>query len=56
MREEGQLLNHLSLQIGTLYNNIFIQIVGASHWNLPHVKNFGDQVTLTQIGIQATAR
>jgi hypothetical protein len=24
--------------------------------SLPHVKNFGDQVTLTQIGIQATAR
>jgi hypothetical protein len=30
--------------------------VGASHGNLPHVKNFGDQVTLMQIGIQATAR
>jgi hypothetical protein len=27
-----------------------------SHGNLPHVKNFGDQVTLMQIGIQATAR
>jgi hypothetical protein len=30
--------------------------VGASHGNLPHVKNFSDQVTLMQIGIQATAR
>jgi hypothetical protein len=30
--------------------------VGAFHGNLPHVKYFGDQGTLMQIGIQATAR
>jgi hypothetical protein len=30
--------------------------VGASLGNLPHVGNTGDQVTLTQIGIQAAAR
>jgi hypothetical protein len=30
--------------------------MGASGGNLPHVKNFGNQVTLTQIGIQATLR
>jgi hypothetical protein len=30
--------------------------VGASHGKLPHVKNFSVQVTLMQIGIQATAR
>jgi hypothetical protein len=30
--------------------------VRASHGNLPHVKNFGNQVTLTQIGIQVTGR
>jgi hypothetical protein len=30
--------------------------VGASNGNLPHVVNFGDQVTLMQIGIQVTAR
>jgi hypothetical protein len=29
---------------------------GASHGNLPHVGNTGDQVTLKQIGIQVTAR
>jgi hypothetical protein len=28
--------------------------VGASHGNLPHVKNFGDQVTLMQIGIRTS--
>jgi hypothetical protein len=31
-------------------------IVGASHGILTHVGNTGDQVTLTQIGIQVTAR
>jgi hypothetical protein len=31
-----------------------IETVGASHGNLPHVKNFGNHVTLTQIGIQVT--
>jgi hypothetical protein len=31
-------------------------VVGASHGNLPHAGNTGDQVTITQIGIQATAR
>jgi hypothetical protein len=30
--------------------------VGASHGNLPHVGNTGDQVTLMQIGTQVTAR
>jgi hypothetical protein len=39
-----------------IYPWLIINNVGASHGNLPHVKNFGDQVTLMQIGIQATAR
>jgi hypothetical protein len=32
------------------------RVVGASYGNLPHVVNFGDQLTLMQIGIQVTAR
>jgi hypothetical protein len=31
-------------------------LVGASHGNLPHVGITGEQVTLTQIGIQVTDR
>jgi hypothetical protein len=34
----------------------FLSVVGASHGHLPHVGNTGNQVTLPQIGIQATAR
>jgi hypothetical protein len=36
--------------------NIVYKGMGASHGNLPHVGITGDQVTLTQIGIQVTAR
>jgi hypothetical protein len=38
------------------YDIILLSVVGASHGILPHVGNADDQVTLTQIGIQVTAR
>jgi hypothetical protein len=37
------------------YSVCTLCLVGASHGNLPHVGNTGDQVTLTQIAIQVTA-
>jgi hypothetical protein len=43
-------------RLSWMYVYAFINGVGASRGNLPHVKNFDDQATLTQIGIQATAR
>jgi hypothetical protein len=45
-----------SLLIEKDWNVVIYAFVGASHGNLPHDENFGDQVTLTQIGIQATLR
>jgi hypothetical protein len=41
------------LKFSFVYNKT---VVGASHGNLPHIENFGNQVTLTQISIQATGR
>jgi hypothetical protein len=37
-------------------SDIIVADVGAFHGNIPNVGNTGDQVTLTQIGIQVTAR
>jgi hypothetical protein len=35
---------------------VYYNSVGASHGNFPHDENFGYQVMLKQIGIQATLR
>jgi hypothetical protein len=38
-----------SMKIGEPLHTILFTCVGASHGNLPHVKNFGNQVTLTRL-------
>jgi hypothetical protein len=44
------------MPLGNGNHVFFIALERASNGNLPHDENFGDQVMLTQIGIQATLR
>jgi hypothetical protein len=46
----------LFLSDGQYVGSPIDRYVGTSHGNLPHVGNIGNQVTLRQIGIQATLR
>jgi hypothetical protein len=54
--KEGKILKYQFHKNGCYIDLGIFKCVGASHGNLPHVGITGDQLTLTQIGIQATAR